>query len=87
MATTTAAPSHSFLGRALGAALCKPHVYDEVKRDPRGTAQAAVIVILAAILPTTARIIERPFMLVVFVSLAIAFWAFEAEVLYIVARF
>lgn len=89
MEQSTAAPSfsHSFLRRVLGAALCRSTVYDEVKRDRRGTIQAALIVVLAAVLPATARIIDRPALLLVFASLAIAFWAFEAEILFIVARF
>jgi hypothetical protein len=86
MATTAAAHSHSFLGRALGTALCRSNVYDEVKRDPWGTVQAGLIVVLAAVLPATARIVERPLLIVVFAALAILFWAFEAEILYIVAR-
>jgi hypothetical protein len=87
MATSAAAPAHSFIARAFGAALCRSNVYDEVKRDPRGTVQAALIVIVAAILSTTARILERPLLILVFAALAIAFWAFEAEILFIVARF
>jgi hypothetical protein len=87
MATTAAAPSHSFLGRALGTALCRSNVYDEVKRDPWGTVQAALIVVLVASLSASTRIVNRPWLIVVFAAVAIAFWAFEAEILYVVARF
>jgi hypothetical protein len=62
-------------------------VYDEVKRDPWGTVQAGLIVVLAALLSASARIVERPWLIVVVAALAIAFWAFEAEILYVVARF
>jgi hypothetical protein len=86
MDITTAGPSHSFFWRAIGAALFRSDVYDEVKLDPRGTAQAALIVILAGILPQASRIIDKPVLLVLFTALAIAFWASEAVIVYLVAR-
>jgi hypothetical protein len=86
MELTTAAPSHSFLWRAIGVALFRSDVYDEVKLDPHGTAQAALIVMLAGVLPKLARIIDQPALIVFFVALAIGFWAFEAIVVFAVAR-
>jgi hypothetical protein len=87
MEITAAAPSpHSFFWRAVGAALFRSDVYDEVKLDPRGTLQAALIVALAGVLPQAPRIADRPLLLLLFVALALAFWAFEAVVVYAVAR-
>jgi hypothetical protein len=86
MELTSSAQSHSFLWRAVGVALFRSDVYDEVKQDPHGTAQAALIVIAAGILPQASRIIDHPFMIVLFTALAIAFWAFEALVVCTVAR-
>jgi hypothetical protein len=87
MDITTAAPSHSFLWRAIGAALFRSDVYDEVKLDPRGTVQAALIVMLAGVLPRIANIIDQPLTILFFVALAIGFWAFETVIVCAVARF
>jgi hypothetical protein len=89
MEITAAAPSHSphsFVWRAVGAALFRSDVYDEVKLDPRGTVQAALIVVLAGVLPKLAKIIDQPAWILFFVALAIGFWAFEAVVVLAVAR-
>jgi hypothetical protein len=86
MELTTGSGSHSFFWRAVGVALFRSDVYDEVKLDPRGTVQAALIVALAAVLPQISRIVDHPVMLFLLVALAIGFWTFEAMVVWAVAR-
>jgi hypothetical protein len=86
MELTTDAPTHSFFWRAIGAALFRSDVYDEVKLDPRGTTQAALLVILAGVLPQASRIVDRPLLIVLFTALAIGIWACEAVIVCAVAR-
>jgi hypothetical protein len=78
--------THSFFSRIIGAALLRPEIYDEIKRDPNATYQGAVVVMLGATASAVWRTMDNPlWALMIFGSLAS--WLFTTTIYFIWAKY
>jgi hypothetical protein len=77
LASPALSTQHSFLERIIGAMLLRSDIYDEIKRDPNATFQAAIVVLLGSIAGIFQQSMDNPIW-VAFIPLNLIFWPLMA---------
>jgi hypothetical protein len=78
--------THSFFSRIVGAALLRPEIYDEIKRDPNATYQGAVVVMLAGAASAVWRTVDNPIWVALIFTNLIS-WLVSTTILFTFAKY
>jgi hypothetical protein len=86
----TAAPrreNHALIDRIFGAALLRPRIYYEIKKDPNATKQGLAIVLLAGFADALWSVADRSIWWLLLIPFDVVLWFVSATVLFFFAKY